>query len=101
MWIKKKDKVIVLAGKDKGKRGEVLSAPKPDFFLVSKLNMVKKHQKTRGTEVGGIIQKEMGMHRSKLMLVCPQCEAPNRFKIQFLEDGSKTRVCLKCSARID
>lgn len=101
MWLKKKDKVVVLVGKDKGKRGEILSSSEPNYYLVSKLNLVKRHQKARGTEVGGIIQKEMPYHQSKLMLVCPQCDAPNRSKVQILEDGSKTRVCLKCSARID
>lgn len=101
MWLKKKDKVVVLVGKDKGKRGEILSSSKPEYFLVSKLNLVKRHTKTRGTEVGGIIQKEMPFHQSKLMLVCPQCDTPTRCKKQILEDRSKTRICLKCSARID
>ena len=101
MWLKKKDKIIVLAGKEKGKRGEILRSSRSQYFLISKLNLVKKHQKARGSEVGGILEKEMPLHQSKLMLVCPQCDSPTRAKIQYLEDGSKTRICNKCTARID
>ncbi len=102
MWLKKKDKVVVMAGKDKGKRGEVLSCSSSERFVISKINISKKHQKPRGAEqVGGIIEKEMPLHQSKLMLVCPQCDSPTRVKVEILNKGERTRVCRKCSQRID
>ncbi len=101
MWIKKKDKVIILRGKEKGKRGEVLKLAGLEKFVISKLNMVKRHQKTRGQEVGGIIEKESPIHQSKLMLVCPRCDAPTRAIIHFLSGGQKTRKCRECSEIIE
>ncbi len=102
MWIKKKDKVIVLSGKEKGKRGEVLSYSGSERFVVAKINIAKKHQRARGAEqVGGIVDKEVPLHQSKLMLVCPQCDSPTRIKFELLEQGERVRICRKCSQRID
>ena len=101
MWLKKKDKVIVLAGKDHGKRGEILRRSGEEKFIVSKLNLVKKHQRARQNEQGGIIDKESPLHQSKLMLVCPKCDSPTRPKIEFLKDGSKVRICRNCSEMIE
>lgn len=101
MWIKKKDKVVVLNGKEKGKRGEVLRMEGADKFIVTKLNMVKRHQKRRGQEVGGIIDKEAPLHQSKLMLVCPHCDAPTRMMISFIANGTKVRKCRECSEVIE
>ena len=101
MWIKKKDKVVVLAGKDKGKRGEVLKQAGLEKFVVTKVNMVKRHQRAKQNEQGGIIEKESPLHQSKLMLVCPKCDSPTSPKMNFLKDGSKMRVCRNCSEIIE
>jgi large subunit ribosomal protein L24 len=101
MWLKKKDKVVVLSGKDKGKRGEVLESSGSEKFLVSKLNMVKKHQKARKDEAAGIVEKELPLHQSKLMLVCPRCDTPTSPKMKFLDNGTKVRSCRNCSETIE
>lgn len=101
MWLKKKDKVIVLSGKDKGKRGEVLSRAKDGMFIVSKINLCKKHQRARPPEPGGIIAKEAPVHQSKIMLVCPRCDSPTKVKIKFLENQEKVRICRNCSEMIE
>lgn len=101
MWLKKKDKVVVLSGKDKGKRGEILHSSDSERFLVSKINMAKKHQRPQKDEAGGIVEKEIPMHQSKLMLVCPHCDTPTSPKMSFLEDGTKVRTCRNCSETID
>ncbi|MBI2915655.1 MAG: 50S ribosomal protein L24 [Elusimicrobia bacterium] len=102
MWLKKKEKVIVLSGKDKGKRGEVLKSPGEGLFIVSKINVAKRHERARSAEkVGGIIEKEMPLHQSKLMLICPQCDAPTRSKKEVLGSGDKVRICKNCSERIE
>lgn len=100
MWLKKKDKVVVLSGRDKGKRGEVLKRSGEEKFIVSKVNLVKKHQKARQNEQAGIVEQESPIHQSNLMLVCPRCDSSTSPKISFLEDGSKLRVCRNCSEAI-
>ena len=101
MWIKKKDKVLVLAGKDKGKRGEVLQRSGDGLFIVAKINVVKRHTKPKQNEQGGIVEKEMPLHQSKLMLVCGKCDSATSPKIEILKDGTKVRVCRNCSEVID
>lgn len=101
MWLKKKDKVLVLAGRDKGKRGEILERADEFSFVVAKVNVVKRHQKPKQNEQGGIIEKEAPMHQSKLMLVCGKCDSATSPKIQILKDGSKVRVCRNCSEMIE
>ena len=96
MLLKKKDKVVVLSGKDKGKRGEVLKKSGLEKFIISKINIVKKHQRARQNEQAGILEKESPMHQSNLMLICPRCDSSTRPKTSFLEDGSKLRTCREC-----
>lgn len=100
MWLKKQDKVVVLRGKEKGKRGEILRASGKELFIVSKLNIIKRHQKPRKDEVGGIIEKEAGMHQSKLMLICPKCDSETRPKFSRSDEGDRIRICRKCSEMI-
>ena len=100
MWLKKKDKVVVLSGSEKGKRGEVLRPSGKERFVISKINIVKRHTKATRDESGGIIEKEAPMHQSKIMLVCPQCDSGTRPKINILQDGTKVRVCRNCSETI-
>lgn len=90
--IKKGDSVIVLAGKDRGKEGEVLQViPAKDRVVVRGVNLIKKHQKQTQTEQGGIITKEASLHVSNVALKDPSTGKPTRvgFKI---EDGKKVRI---------
>jgi large subunit ribosomal protein L24 len=92
--IRKSDDVIVIAGKDKGKRGNVLKVLDDDQILVENVNMVKKHQKPnpqRGI-AGGIVDKEMPLHISNVALYNPQKGSGDRVGIKVLEDGRKVRV---------
>ena len=101
LTIKKKDKVVVLAGKDKGKRGEVLKVfPEEKRVIVSKINFVKRHTRPTQTEPGGIREKEAPMSISKVMLVCPKCSQRTRPKFDTLSDGKKVRVCRRCGEMI-
>ena len=102
-YIKKEDKVKVIAGKDKGKIGKVLKVNrKKSRLLVEKINVVKRHSKpTAQNKQGGIIEKEMPIQWSNVMVMCGKCVAPVRIKMQRLEDGNKVRVCVKCSEALD
>lgn len=87
------DEIIVIAGKDKGRRGTVLRVYNDERVLAEGINMVKKHQKPNpqaGVQ-GGIIDKEMPIQQSNLMLYNPQTKKGDRVGIRFLEDGRKVR----------
>lgn len=96
--IKKNDTVLVITGKEKGKRGRVLSVyPLKDQLLIEKINMIKKHMKpSRKYTQGGIIEKEAPLHISNVMLICPKCNKPTRIGNSLLQDGMKVRMCKKC-----
>jgi large subunit ribosomal protein L24 len=102
--IKKKDKVIVLVGKDKGKTGTVLEINlKKERARVEGVNLMKKHVKPNpqtGAQ-GGIEELEAPIHISNLQVICPECGKPTRVGKKFLEDGKKVRVCKKCSGLLD
>jgi len=102
-YIKKEDKVKVIAGKDKGKIGKVLNVNrKKSRVLVEKINIVKRHSKpTAANKQGGIIEKEMPIQWSNVMVMCNKCVTPARVKMQRLEDGKKIRVCVKCGEALD
>jgi large subunit ribosomal protein L24 len=102
-YIKKDDKVKVLAGKDKGKIGKVLSVNrKKSRILIEKINLVKRHSKPSAqSKQGGIIEKEMPIQWSNVMVMCNKCVKPARVKMQRLEDGKKIRVCVKCGEALD
>jgi len=104
--IKKGDTVEVIAGKDKGTRGEVLRViPKQDRVVIERDNIDKKHQ--RPVQAGrqqvqpGIIEFEAPIALSNVMLVCPQCEARTRVGYRVNEDNRKVRVCRKCGQDIE
>ena len=101
MKIKKDDKVVVLAGKDKGKQGKVLIAdPKGGKVVVEGVNVATKHQKPQGQgKEGGIIKIETPIYVCKVQLVCPKCGKGTRVGYK-LADGKKVRVCKKCGAEI-
>ena len=92
--IRKGDQVQVMAGRDKGQRGEVLSvSPKDERALVRGVNMVKRHQKPRGlNQPGGIQEKEAPVHLSNLALIDPASDKPTRVGFRTLDDGKKVRV---------
>ncbi|MBT2968507.1 MAG: 50S ribosomal protein L24 [Candidatus Thiodiazotropha sp.] len=92
--IKKGDEVIVISGKDKGKRGTVVRMLQDDRLVVENVNMAKKHTKpnpNRG-EPGGILDKEMPLHISNVALYNPQTDKADRVGFKILEDGKKVRV---------
>ena len=91
--IKKGDDVMVVAGKDKGKRGAVLRVVDAEHVVIEGANKVKKHQRPnpmRGL-AGGIVEKEMPLHVSKVAIYNPQTRKPDRVGFRMLEDGRKVR----------
>jgi len=101
--IKKNDKVKVIAGKDKGKIGRVLSVErKKGRLLVEHVNIVKRHTRPSAkNKQGGIVEGEAAIDWSNVLLMCNKCMAPVRIKMRHLEDGKKVRVCRKCEELID
>lgn len=100
--LKKGDKVQVLAGKNKGLRGEVLRViPKDDKAVVQGVNMVKRHTKPTNTQPGGIIQKEAPIQVSNLAYIDPKTDKPTRVGFTFLDDGRKVRVAKGSGEVID
>lgn len=100
--IRKNDTVMVIAGREKGKTGKVISVlVQEGRALVEKLNIVKKHQKpTPKMKQGGIVEKEASIHLSNLMIYCSKCMKPVRTGLKISKDGKKTRVCKKCRGEI-
>ena len=91
--IRKGDKVVVLAGKDKGRTGEVLSVrPKENKATVRGINMIVRHQKQTQSEQGGIIRKEAPIHLSNIAIADPKDGKPTRVGFQVQKDGAKVRV---------
>ena len=93
--VKTGDTVIILSGKDKGKKGKVLEvSPTEKKVIVEGCNMVTKHVKPRRMgESGGIVKAEAPLYACKVMLVCPKCGEPTRLAHKVLADGTKERVC--------
>ena len=93
--VKTGDTVIILSGKDKGKKGKVLEvSPTERKVIVEGCNMVTKHVKPRRMgESGGIVKAEAPLYACKVMLVCPKCGEPTRLAHKVLADGTKERVC--------
>ena len=98
LHVKSGDTVVVLSGKDKGKKGKILSAdPSKGLVVVEGINMVTKHRKPRNqTDLGGILKMEGSIRASKVMCVCPKCSKPTRVAHSFSADGAKSRVCKHC-----
>ncbi len=98
MRIHKGDEVIVLQGKDRGKKAEVVRAlPDSQKVILEGVNVAKRHAKpTRATQQGGVIDKFMPVHVSTVALVCKSCDQATRVGYRFEADGEKVRVCKKC-----
>jgi len=100
--IRKGDRVIVLAGRDKGRTGDVLGVlPKENRAIVGGINMVRRHQRQSATQEGGITSKEMSIHLSNLAHVDPTEDRPTRVGFKTNEDGSKVRFAKRSGELID
>jgi len=98
MNIKQNDTVLVIAGKDRGKKGRVREVhPADNKIIVEGINIVKKHTKgTQGARQAGIIEREAPLHSAKVMVVCPSCNRGVRVGHTLLGNGQKVRVCKHC-----
>ena len=101
--VKKGDTVLVITGKDAGKKGKVLTViPSKQKVIVEGVNIVKRHPKpTQKMPQGGIIEKEAPVSSSNVMLFCNKCNSPTRVARMFLENGKKVRYCKKCGEVLD
>jgi large subunit ribosomal protein L24 len=101
--VRRGDEVLVIAGKDRGKRGRVTHVfPEANRVTVDGVNMVKRHlRRQAGSLQAGIIDKPAPLSRANVMLVCPNCDKPNRVGHTTLPDGSHARVCKNCGEIID
>lgn len=106
--IRKGDEVVILTGKDAGKRGTVDRLVRPDRLVVGGANVAKRHTKPRArqgrteaaprVQQGGILDKPMPLHVSNVMIVCPSCSRPTRVKHSHPETGKSVRVCSHCGS---
>ncbi|MFA4835418.1 MAG: 50S ribosomal protein L24 [Dehalococcoidia bacterium] len=103
MKIRKNDEVLVILGRDHGKKGKVQrSFPDDDRLILEGINMSKRHMKPKGTmRQAGIIEREATIHISDVMLICKKCNQPTRVGFRFLEGNKKVRICKKCHEVID
>jgi large subunit ribosomal protein L24 len=101
--IKKGDNVVVISGKDKGKKGKVLMVGATKrTVLVEGVNMVTKHTKARKAgETGGIVHQEAPIYACKVMHICEKCGKPTRIGYKVMADGTKSRVCKNCQEVLD
>lgn len=101
--IRKNDTVMVITGRERGKTGKVLRVlPTSGRALVERINIVKRHTKSRGPQSPqGIVEKEASIHLSNLMVMCDKCNAPVRMGKRTLDDGRHVRVCRRCNDQLD
>ena len=100
LHVKTGDTAVVLSGKEKGKRGKVLSVnPKKGMVVIEGVNMIKCHTKPRRQgETGGIIEREGALRACKVMRVCPKCDKPTRVAHKFTENGSEYESKVYCGS---
>ncbi len=100
--LKKGDTVKVIAGKEKGKTGKILSTiPGKQRVVVEKINLIKRHKRPDAKGKGGIVEKEGPIHVSNVMYLCDKCGSGVRIGYKILDDGKKARVCAKCHETLD
>jgi large subunit ribosomal protein L24 len=102
--VKKNDNVIVITGRDRGKRGRVLRVlPDKTRLIIEGVNFIKKHTKANPQKnvKGGIVEREASVHASNVQIVCPECGKPTRAGNKRLDDGTRVRFCRKCEGVID
>ena len=98
------DNVVVITGKDRGKRGRVLKVdPAKNRLVVEGVNFIKRHTKPNPQRQikGGVVEREASLHASNVQLVCPECDKPTRLGRKILGDGRKVRICRKCEGVVD
>lgn len=103
MKVRKNDTVVIITGKDKGKKGKVRRViPEKNQVMVEGINMIKRHSRTRGAaRQAGIIELEAPVHCSNVMILCDKCGKPARIGLRRLEDGQKVRFCRSCNEVLD
>ena len=102
--VRKNDNVLVMTGKDRGKRGRVLKVlPEKNRVVVEGVNVIKRHTKPNPQRQikGGVVEREAPLHASNVQLVCPECGKPTRIGRKILGDGRKVRICRKCEGVVD
>ena len=102
--VRKNDNVLVISGRDRGKRGRVLRVmPAKTRVIVEGVNFIKKHTKANPQRniKGGIVEREASLHASNVQIVCPECGRPTRIGNRRLDDGRRVRVCRKCDGVVD
>ena len=102
--VRKNDNVVVITGKDRGKRGRVLKVlPAKNRVVVEGVNIIKRHTKPNpGKQIkGGVVEREAPLHASNVQVVCPECGAATRIGHKILGDGRKVRICRKCEGVVD
>jgi large subunit ribosomal protein L24 len=102
--IRKNDSVIVITGRDRGKRGRVLRViPEKRRVVVEGVNFIKRHTRPNPQKnvKGGIVEREAPLSASNVQLVCPECSAPTRVGRKQLDDGRRVRFCRKCKGVVD
>jgi len=102
--IRKNDNVVVVAGRDRGKRGRVLRViPDKTRVVVEGVNFIKRHTRPNPQRniKGGIVEREASLHVSNVQLVCPECSEPTRVGRRLLDDGRRVRFCRKCNGVVD
>jgi large subunit ribosomal protein L24 len=102
--IRRNDNVVVIAGRDRGKRGRVLRVvPDKTRVVVEGVNFVKRHTRPNPQRniKGGIVEREASLHVSNVQLVCPECSEPTRIGRRLLDDGRRVRYCRKCNGVVD
>ena len=96
--------MVVITGKDRGKRGRVLKVdPAKNRLVVEGVNFIKRHTKPNPQRQikGGVVEREASLHASNVQLVCPECDKPTRLGRKILGDGRKVRICRKCEGVVD
>jgi large subunit ribosomal protein L24 len=102
--IRKNDNVVVITGKDRGKRGRVLKiVAEKNRLVVEGVNIIKRHTKPNPQRniKGGLVEREAALHASNVQIVCPECGQPTRLGKKILGDGRKVRICRKCEGVVD
>ena len=102
--LRKNDQVVVIAGRDRGKRGKVLRIfPERNRAIVERINMIKRHTRPNPQRniKGGLVEREGSIDVSNLMVVCSECDRPTRPRHKLLNDGRKVRICHQCEGVID
>jgi large subunit ribosomal protein L24 len=102
--IRRNDNVLVIAGRDRGKRGRVLTVqPERHRVVVEGVNFVKRHTRPNPQKnvKGGIVEREASLAISNVQLVCPECAEPTRVGRRVLDYGRRVRVCRKCEGVVD